>query len=323
MKVKILSFYHEPFFPFGKLYVKKNNFSRFKKTEYINYLNLPILKDKIIKKKILQEFIKYKNENITFITYNFSKIIFSIVKDIKDKKINWISICADYDTKNQKEIFQNIKKAKINIFLSKKSYDNYNYKNKLFFNGFQNKIVKSKRTKRIKNFLYSGSLEKWTGLDNFIKNFIKIKNNNIKLLITSNSNKLIIKKYFKDKRIKYLGFLSEQKYQKVLHSADCFINLRDINNQNNQNNFPSKLLQYLPHCKPIISSELNNIEKKLKKILLSNKNNNYKKLINKTINFKSKDLNKISKKILKYNQYKKKKELVFIKKIDQVIKNVK
>ena len=192
----------------------------------------------------------------------------------------------------------------------------------MFFNGFQNTPIKLKKNKKIKKFLYSGSLENWTGLNYFIDNFIKIQNKEIKLLITSNSNNLIIKKYFKDKRIKYLGFLNEKNYQKVLKKADCFINLRDANNQNNENNFPSKILQYLPHCKPIISTNLNNIEKKLKKILLTDKDNNYQKLINKVINLKSKDLNKRAKNIFEYNQYKKKEELIFIKKIYQLVKNV-
>jgi len=41
-KVKIISFYNQPYFPFGKFYVNKNDFSRFKNTKYISYLNLPI-----------------------------------------------------------------------------------------------------------------------------------------------------------------------------------------------------------------------------------------------------------------------------------------
>lgn len=46
LKVKIISFYHQPLFPFGKFYVNKKSFSRFKNTKYISYLNLPFLKKK-------------------------------------------------------------------------------------------------------------------------------------------------------------------------------------------------------------------------------------------------------------------------------------
>ena len=136
LKVKIISFYYQPFFPFGKFYINKKNFSKFKNKKYLNYINLPLLRAKIIEKKILEELAKYKKKNITLITYNFSPIILSILKKINRKKVNWISICADYDTKNQKEIFKKIKNSNINIFLSKVSYDAYKYKNKIYFNFF-------------------------------------------------------------------------------------------------------------------------------------------------------------------------------------------
>ena len=322
LKVKILSFYYQPFFPFGKFYVNENNFSIFKNTIYLNYINLPLLRTKIIEKKILEELTKYKKKKITLITYNFSPIIFSILKKINRKKVNWISICADYDNKNQKEIFKKIKNSNINIFLSKVSYDAYKYKNKLFFNGFQNQSIIKKKIIKIKNFLYSGSLENWTGIKYFLDDFISYKNKKIKLIITSNSNQLNIKKYLKDKRIKFLGFLKNKDYQKKLIKSDCFVNLRNSNDLNNQNNFPSKLLQYTPHCKPIISTNLENIDKKLKRILIYNKKNNYLELIKYVSNLDANNLNKISNKTHNYNKKKKKEEIEFIKKINKLIKYV-
>ena len=323
LKVKIISFYHQPFFPFGKFYVNENNFSKFKNTKYLSYINLPLLRAKIIEKKILEELVKYKEKNITLITYNFSPIILSILKKINSKKVNWISICADYDIKDQKEIFKKLKNSNINIFLSKASYDAYKYKNKIYFNGFQNQSIKKKKTIKIKNFLYSGSLENWTGIKYFLDDFIKYKNNKVKLLITSNSSQLLIKKYLIDKRIKFLGFLNHKEYQKKLINSDCFVNLRDSNNFNNQNNFPSKLLQYIPHCKPIISTNLKNIDKKINKILIHNTKNNYLELIKYVTNLDANNLNKISNKIHNYNKNKKKEEIVFIKKINKSIQHAK
>ena len=52
-----------------------------------------------------------------------------------------------------------------------------------------------------------------------------------------------------------------KKIIKSSQKADCFVNLRNTNDQNNQNNFPSKLLQYLPYCVFNYKHKINNVEK--------------------------------------------------------------
>ena len=79
-----------------------------------------------------------------------------------------------------------------------------------------------------------------------------------------------------------------------------FVNLRDENNLNNSNNFPSKILHYLKYCKPIISTDQLSYSKELRKILLlKKKNKSYEELIKKAIKFDKKFL------LRKYNQSKK------------------
>lgn len=320
-KIKLVSFLPKRPFPVGELYVQENNFSKFRETKYIDYLNLPFVKEKIIKIKILKEINRCRSNRTVIFTYNFPKIVFSVLDHIKNKNIFWISICADYNIRDQKKIFKKLKNSDLNIFLSKFSFDSYKYKNKIFFNGFQKVLGKKIKVKKIRNFLYSGSLDNWTGINYFLDDFIKIKNDDVKFLITSNSNSLLIKKYLADKRIKFLGFLNDFDYQKILKKTDCYVNLRNTKDMNNLNNFPSKLLYYTPYCKPIISTSLKNLDPKLEKILISDKDNNYYKLLKNLINLDPVSISKLSNKISKYNKEKKKEDLLFLKKIKQLIKD--
>ena len=320
-KTKLISFLPKRPFPFGNFYINENNFSKFKGTKYIDYLNLPFIKDKIIKSKVLKEIYKYNHNRVVILTYNFSKLIFSILENIKNKKLVWICICADYDIKDQKNIFKKIKNSNLNIFLSRFSFNSYKYSNKIFFNGFQNTKNKKIKVKKIRSFLYSGSLDDWTGINYFLNDFIKMKNKDIKLLITSNSDSFLIEKYLEDQRVKYLGYLKDDDYQKILKKADCYVNLRNTSNKDNLNNFPSKLLHYTPYCKPIISTHLKNLDSNLKKILLSDRDNNYLKLLKRMINLEPVAINKISTQIFKYNKTKKKEEILFLKKIDRLVKD--
>ena len=58
-----------------------------------------------------------------------------------------------------------------------------------------------------------------------------------------------------DKRIKYLGFVSDKRYYEVLSNADVLINPRNMELLQNQNNFPSKVLEYLATGREVISTK--------------------------------------------------------------------
>ena len=70
-----------------------------------------------------------------------------------------------------------------------------------------------------------------------------------------------------DKRIKYLGLLSENELHDMYEQADVFLNPRPVNMPGNENNFPSKLLNYLSWKKPIISTWTKSLSPEYKEIL--------------------------------------------------------
>jgi len=70
-----------------------------------------------------------------------------------------------------------------------------------------------------------------------------------------------------DKRIKYLGLLTENELHDMYEEADVFLNPRPVNMSGNENNFPSKLFNYLSWKKPIISTWTKSLSPEYKEVL--------------------------------------------------------
>ena len=71
----------------------------------------------------------------------------------------------------------------------------------------------------------------------------------------------------KDNRIKYLGLLNKDQLCDKYQAANVFLNPRPINMLGNDNNFPSKLFDYLAWNKPIISTWSNGFSPEYRKVL--------------------------------------------------------
>jgi len=322
-KIQSLQYYECKPWPFDSLNINKKSFSSFKKTKYLSYLNLPIVKYFSLKKKII-EFTTAKNKdkkNIIF-TYNFSKIDTEAALYLKDFfSYKWILICADLNQRDYHKAHKLFKLCDTVIFLSYATFKKYKLDNKVFYNGSSTFLKKNPRSK-IKNFLYSGSLGNWIDIENFLENFCKIKDKNIKLYITSNNSSDKIDSFLnKDPRIKFLGFLDKKKYNILIKKIDCFVSVRDTKNKDNKNNFPSKIIKYLSYGIPIISSDMNNIPNSLKEILIIKKKyETYQDLIERVLKYSKLNINTQITKILKYNKVDKiKKKLILnkmIKKLD-------
>lgn len=104
-------------------------------------------------------------------------------------------------------------------------------------------------------FMFSGLLEAVTGADLLLEAIKKVKAKNIKVIVTGKGS-IDIKKYAdKDDRIDYRGFVSRREYLNLLQEADILLNPRNMNLPENQNNFPSKVLEYIASGRVIISTK--------------------------------------------------------------------
>lgn len=214
--------------------------------------------------------IKNKDKDI-LILYNLTYINLLIDTICRIKGIKSVLILADFtdlcEYKNFiRKLIAKITKSRFNKFsnrivLSSNMYRKLGSTNTLLLQGGIN-TEKYREFDIIElnnniNILYSGAIEEVTGVDIFLDAISKIKNENINFIISGrgslvNKVKEVAKE---DKRIKYIGFLEEIEFLKILSEAHILINPRNMKLDQNNNNFPSKILEYLATGKPIISTK--------------------------------------------------------------------
>lgn len=129
-----------------------------------------------------------------------------------------------------------------------------------FYDGFS---YKPREMDKVVRFMYSGLLSKVTGVDLLLEAISKVPDHNIELWISGKGEleSEVRTSSAKDARIKYLGHMEYSEYMKCLQEADVLINPRNMLLPENQNNFPSKIMEYLAVGKPILSSKFVGWEK--------------------------------------------------------------
>ncbi len=104
--------------------------------------------------------------------------------------------------------------------------------------------------------LYSGLLSPVTGVDRLLEVMKAVGTEKIRLLISGKGilEEEVRRAAEKDARICFLGHLPYEEYVRQLGSADILINPRNMEFPENQNNFPSKIMDYLAAGKRILST---------------------------------------------------------------------
>lgn len=112
-------------------------------------------------------------------------------------------------------------------------------------------------------FMYSGLLEQVTGIELLLRAFCLTEEADWELWISGRGSldSMIVADAAKDNRIKFFGFLKYSEYIDRLKQADVLVNPRDMFLPENQNNFPSKILEYLATGKEIVSTRFVGAEK--------------------------------------------------------------
>lgn len=111
--------------------------------------------------------------------------------------------------------------------------------------------------------LYSGLLSPVTGLDRLLDIMKELPEDNVRLHISGKGilEEEVLKAQEEDYRIYYLGHLPYEEYVNQLQAADILLNPRNMELPENQNNFPSKIMDYLATGKQIISTKFIGWEK--------------------------------------------------------------
>jgi glycosyltransferase involved in cell wall biosynthesis len=277
IEVKIISNIPHQVWPLGDLYVKSvRSAFLFKDTTGINYLNLPYIKSFLISIKVFIIFFKShikKRKPLCVITYNGATdntFVSYVIQ--KFFNIKWIDLCADhYDPqKNWSNYNCLAKKAWGHIFLSDFAYKNAPFDKKYFLEGgFELKSFSQKPKGDKFIILFSGMMSKWGGVDLLLEGFKKIAEKNVELWICGHGgHKTLLSDIVCDDRIKYFGFVSNDRLQELSLMADAFINPRPTYINGNKMNFPSKILEYLSYGKPVVSTWTAGISSEYKDVLI-------------------------------------------------------
>ena len=119
--------------------------------------------------------------------------------------------------------------------------------------------------------MYSGMLNQWGGVSNFLQSILKLDEFNYEIIITGHSRDdrfdRIIAEH--DKRVRFYGLVSNEKLRELMEETHIFINPRPNNVDGNDMNFPSKIIEYLSYEKPIISTKTLGVPDYFNNILFS------------------------------------------------------
>lgn len=199
---------------------------------------------------------KAKNyDDIWFYNINNSNAFVFLLLKIFFRKRQFV-IMADYTPSNNIFSFQYFIGKLINIAdgiisLSSRSCFKFKRNQKIIPGIIDDKMLFDNVNKNNKIvFLFSGTLSKTTGFEMALKTFSKIPQ--AQLYISGNGSFVDDYAYFKN--IHFMGNLEYDKYLELLNSSTVCLNFRDPMLAENNNNFPSKILDYFSRGKIVLST---------------------------------------------------------------------
>lgn len=224
----------------------------------IVYYNFPLVRDLSLcfslLLSVIQTLRKRESENIIVMTYNGPYWAVWAMRILRlFSPIHWVCVVADDVAPNGADQF---------VFLSYGYYQSFPSGNKMHLDGgVYYKDTPSKSSHFQKDgekilFVYSGNFSKWGGCAILLDAVQILNRNDFEVLLTGPSpSPSIADRISQDSRVRYLGLLSKNELAEIYKIADVFINPRPIDVKYGENNFPSKLLDYLAWNKPILSTK--------------------------------------------------------------------
>ncbi len=115
----------------------------------------------------------------------------------------------------------------------------------------------------ITRYMYAGTLTDVTGVDILLE-AIAMNHDKGSVFYISGKGPLeekVKEAASRDTRIKYIGFLPDDEYYQLMQKMNILVNPRNMDLEQNQNNFPSKVLEYLAAGRMVISTKFAGWEK--------------------------------------------------------------
>lgn len=283
-----------------KLKSYRNFDDRFHSSFLVGSINLPVIKQITRENLITKELNKYR-EPQDILIYSPQTYFLKAIKKCKVKH-NVTLIVTDLPE------FFDLSKKRMSIarkIVSRSMYRNMKYVDNFVLITEQMKkpleigdrpylvvegIYNDNRTK-VNNLsdkriiLYSGTLHKQFGIDNLIKAFILIKNENYRLVLCGggdyeNDIKEAVKR---DPRIEFMGHVDRNRVIQMQQEATVLVNPRQNIGEYTKYSFPSKTMEYMASGTPVVMYKLDGIPKEYDEYLNYVENNSIESLKNKLV----------------------------------------
>ena len=249
----------------------------------VSYCNIPLLRRWSLKRRYLYEFkqlFKKHGPPKCIVSYNLpAHSIYIGLYAQRHLNVPWIPIVADVPDNKAELIMHNqaLHEATGRVFLSWGAWKNCTDVLKLHLDGGVEKV----RDHSIAScglppiILFSGAMNKWAGVELLLQAFSQIVRRDVKLwLCGKGATNAVLKAIDADKRITYFGCVSDEKLEELTNQSTIMVNPRDTSLPENHINFPSKVLEYLSYCKPVISTWTDGLSPEYRDILVIAENPN-------------------------------------------------
>lgn len=126
------------------------------------------------------------------------------------------------------------------------------------FNSLSNTNIKIEAEKEIKTILYTGAVSYRYGIETLLRAFISIRNKEYRLVICGDGDAKKIIQHFsdKDKRINYMGEVTNELILTLQKTASLLINPRTPEGEYTKFSFPSKTMEYFASGVPVLMYRL-------------------------------------------------------------------
>jgi glycosyltransferase involved in cell wall biosynthesis len=277
MRVKMIAYLPEPIWPRGTAHVgsQPSSLGDWAATT-VGYTNLPAVREMSLGRACLSEFRRVIHQHgppNALISYNARPAYATVAEHARrELGIPWIPIVADVPEQARAAEFHShtLAAAAGVVYLSWAAYlQAPDTIPRLHLDGGVSMLPERDDTSAAPILMYAGTLSAYGGLDLLLAAFVLLPNPDVRLWVSGKGKSAALAAAAAaDHRVTFLGLVTDSELSQRSRTASVFVNPRPARLTASQNNFPSKVLEYLSYGKPVVSTWTPGLEPSYRDVLL-------------------------------------------------------